>query len=270
MQLGKLFRSGSTLAALAAFLMLLVACGAPVASLTSSNVGDGDAAWPSQQTGARPFDMVQVVGTGKATGTPDIADLQMEVRVTAATVASARTTAAATMVAVMASLTANNIAAHDMATRNFRVHPEYDYSGPSRTLTGYTVGNALNVTVRDIDGVGSVIDAAIAAGGNHVVFNSLSFSFSNTAALERQARAAAVADMADKAEQLSEFSGRELGDLKVVSEGGLGMVEPLFDEVASFGAQAARSDTPILPGEDEVTVSVLGIYELLPPADGTQ
>ena len=110
---------------------------------------------------------------------------------------------------------------------------------------------------------GPIIDAAVAAGGDDIVFNSLSFSFSDTSAMELQAREAAVADLAAKAGQLAEFAGRELGDLKLLTEGGGG--GGIFPEAAVlqlFGFASYGLDTPVTAGEGEVTVIVFGIYEL--------
>ena len=112
--------------------------------------------------------------------------------------------------------------------------------------------------------MGPIIDAAVAAGGDDIVFNSLSFSFSDTSAMELQAREAAVADLAAKAGQLAEFAGRELGDLKLLTEGG-GGGGGIFPEAAvllAAGSAAWGLDTPVTAGEGEVTVIVFGVYEL--------
>lgn len=119
-------------------------------------------------------------------------------------------------------------------------------------------------TVTDTDDVGPIIDAAVAAGGDDIVFNSLSFSFSDTSAMELQAREAAVADLEAKAGQLAEFAGRELGDLKLLTEGG-GGGGGIFPEAAVqqlFGFASYGLDTPVSAGEGEVAVIVFGIYEL--------
>ena len=86
--------------------------------------------------------------------------------------------------------------------------------------------------------------------------------------MELQAREAAVADLEAKAGQLAEFAGRELGDLKLLTEGG-GGGGGIFPEAAvqllrytSYGL-----DTPVTAGEGEVTVIVFGVYELGQPSE---
>ena len=246
-------------------LLLVTACNLtapPAASLVGSSVAE-DASRPAEQSTGYSYDAVQVAGVGKATGVPDLATLSLGVEVIAPTVAEARNSAAASLQSVKEALLEKDIADADIATSHFRIRPDYDYSqDDGRQLIGYRVSNGLRVTVRDTDNVGPIIDAAIDAGGDDIVFNNLRFSFSDTAAMEEQARQAAVADMAEKAGQLAEAAGRELGDLKLLTEGG-GGADGIFREWALEAASAAyASDTPITAGEGEITVVVFGVYEL--------
>ena len=70
--------------------------------------------------------------------------------------------------------------------------------------------------------------------------------------------------MASKAAQLAEFAGRELGDLKLVSEtsGGSFPVAETARYVMDAMASAPAYDTPISVGEGEIAVTVYGVYEL--------
>ena len=252
-------------------LLLLSACGlegTPLASLTTSAVAANEPS-PAEQTVGYSYDAVQVAGYGKATGVPDVATLSLGVEVIDDTVAEARSRAAESLQEVKDALTEKGIAEADIGTSHFRIRPDYDYSQEGgRTLIGYRVSNGLRVTVRDTatdtDNVGPIIDAAVAAGGDDIVFNSLSFSFSDTSAMELQAREAAVADLEAKAGKLAEFAGRELGDLKLLTEGG-GGGGGIFPEAAvllAAGSAAYGLDSLVTAGEGEVTVIVFGVYEL--------
>jgi uncharacterized protein YggE len=173
----------------------------------------------------------------------------------------------------MDALAEQGIAESDIATSHFRIYPDYHYSDEGRELRGYQVSNGLRVTVRNTEterkteNLGPIIDAAVAAGGDDIVFNRLSFSFADTSAMEQKARDRAVADLEAKAERLARAAGRELGDLKLLTEGVGGFGGGIFQEAALFALDSAASyglDTPITAGEGEVTVVVSGIYELLP------
>ena len=77
----------------------------------------------------------------------------------------------------MAVLKANNIADADIQTTQFSINPSYNYDSKTmqNNISGYTVSNILNVTIRNLDAVGTVIDAVAAAGGDLTVINSISF-----------------------------------------------------------------------------------------------
>ena len=253
-------------------LLLLIACGvapATPASLATSAVVGG-AAQPAEQSVGHSYDAVQITGFGRAAGVPDVATLSLGVEVIDDTVAKARTRAAASLQKVRDALVEQGIAEADIATSHFRIRPDYDYQEGGRQLIGYRVSNGLRVTVRDAEteqnteNVGSIIDAAVVAGGDDIVFNSLRFSFSDTGAMEERAREAAMDDLEARAGQLARFAGRELGDLKLLTEGG-GGGDDVFRQFALEAQAAYASDTPITAGEGEITVVVFGVYELLQP-----
>ena len=264
----KFLRNGLVCAS-AAILLALTACGVaqtPAASLVSGHMGNSAVLIPGQQSGLA-YDVVQVVGFGSAAGKPDVATLSLAVSVTEETVSAARTDAAAAMSQVIASLKSQGIADKDIATRDFRIYEEFEYGGEGRKHIGYTVSNGLMVTVRDTDEVGAVIDAAIAAGGDDIRFNNVGFSFSDTATLAEKAREAAVDDMQERASQLAEFANRSLGDIKILSETPVADIFPQSGGLRALAA-SAESSTPVPVGESKISVTVYGIYELLPlPSD---
>ena len=244
-------------------LLLLLAAWAfrlpPVAALTER--AGPPVASPSQpvaQVAGYPYDVIQVSGRGTATGTPDIANLALGVSVTDKTVAGAKATADASVQAILTALKDNGVADKDRTTSGFSVYPAYDYTDQGRVLRGYEVDYNLKVTVRSIETTGAVIDAAITAGGDNVVFDSLVYSFSDTSAMESKARQAAVTDMRGKAAEMARFSGRQLGPLMVISES---PVAEAFDAVREFAALAYDSSS-FAVGEEEISITVYGVYEL--------
>ena len=257
-----------TLPALAVVLVMLVAAWAfnlpPVSAITDRD--DGPVVSSTNDPGLLTDDQIDIIhvsGHGSATASPDLAELSLAVSVTDDTVVEARTTAATSARAVRRALTREDIDEDDITTSHFRIYPNYDYGPDGREQKGFTVENGMKVIVRDTDEVGTVIDAAVTAGGDHLVFNSLNFVLSDTTDLEEEAREAAIDNMQEKAEQMAEFSDRELGDLKIVSEfpiGGDG--NPVLERGFAL-ASAASADTPISAGDTVVNVVVYGMYELL-------
>ena len=255
------------LPAFVALLVLLIAAWAfnlpPVSALTDrGNEPLELTVQPNGQITGFPYDVVQVSGQGTATGTPDLAQLRLSVQVTSDTAVNAWTTAAQKMQAVRDSLTTNGVAETDIGTSRIRIRPDYDYGESGRMLIGYTATNGLNVTIRDTGTVGTILDAAVTAGGDDIRLDDLDYQISDTTDLEGDARTAAMHDMQAKARQIAKASGRTLGDLKVVSElPGIGLGEEMFG-LALFAAESASYDTPVSTGEETITVNVYGVYEL--------
>ena len=132
-------------------------------------------------------------------------------------------------------------------------------------ITGYEVSNNVTVLVRDLETVDQVIDEAVDAGGDNIRFNGLTFSLEDTSALQSDARAAAVSDLEEKAAELAELAGVQLGDLLYLGESG-GAPPPVFRAEfaraqADFAAGSAVA-TPISPGEVSISVSVVGQYQI--------
>ena len=132
-----------------------------------------------------------------------------------------------------------------------------------RVIIGYEVSNQLTVKLRDLDEAGSVIDEVTAAGGDLIRFNGINFTIDDTDALQDQARSAAISDMMDKANQVANLTGVELGKLIHISETG-GQPRVAFEslERLSFATAAKSAPTPIMGGELEVTVTVQALYAI--------
>ena len=136
------------------------------------------------------------------------------------------------------------------------------YKEREQVIIGYQVTNQLTVKLRDLDAGGSVIDEVTAAGGDLIRFQGINFTIDDTEALRDQARAAAISEMMDKANQVATLTGVELGKLINISETG-GQPRVSFDslERVSF-ASAKAAPTPIMAGELEVTVTVQALYAI--------
>ena len=257
-----------------ALVLLLALCAAwafrlPPASALIERGGApvADSAQPVEQLARYPYDVIHVSGYGRVVKTPDQATISLQVSALDNTVAEARNTMAVTTQDVVTALGNIGIVKTDMKTSHFSIYEEYDWSDGERRFLGYRVSNGLTVTVRNIDTVGAAIDGAIVAGGDHIRFDGLSFSFSDAvkASMEREARRLAVQNMQSKASQLAEFSGRTLGLVREISETdyGVGAVAESF--ARGFAAPAAASfdaPTPVLAGESEIAVYITGVYEL--------
>lgn len=207
--------------------------------------------------------IIQVNGSGSVAGEPDLATLDLGVAVERETVAEAREAAAVSMTAILNSLRGNQVAEEDIQTGNLGIHPLYDYGDKGRTLRGYMVNNTVRVKVRKLETLSAVIDDAADAGGNNIIINSIQFMIEDTTPLQTQARKLAVEDAEEKARTLAETSGTELGEPLSITETTYfqGPPSPFFQTGESLG-DAARTSTPVLPGELTVTVTVNVVYQI--------
>ena len=206
-----------------------------------------------------------VSGYGTVSGSPDIAVISMGVESVEDTAAAARANAAAAMAAVMAALAEANVAEEDIQTRYFSISPRYrnvQAGGDwEYVLTGYAVSNQATVKIRDLDSAGAVIDAVTAAAGDLIRVNGIDFGIEDAGELEDAARAAAIEDMARKAELMAEASGVELGRLVYLSE-----IDYPQAQLASIERSVALDEgggyalTGISAGELDVTARVQGVY----------
>lgn len=202
---------------------------------------------------------VSVTGNGVITGTPDQATIYVGVRTDAATSAAALTDNNEQMTALINTLKSAGVAARDIQTSDFSIYPRYnDGTNGELRVVGYEVSNSVHITVRDLTKLGTVLDAAVRAGGNQV--SGISFGFSDPAALVEQARAQAVANARDNAEQLASLSDAELGAVITINESMNNYPTPIYRDAM---AQAEMSVVPIESGQSSVNVSVNITYELV-------
>jgi uncharacterized protein YggE len=238
-----------------AFLILLVAgalvlgaCGNEQPASINVNTGES-------QTG------VSVTGVGEVTGTPDTVEVDLGISVLADTVEEAAAQAAEKTQALIDALTGGGVAEDDITTLNYSIYPEYSYSGNAARITGYRVTNTVRATIRDIESSGSVIDDAVAAGGDDTQVSGLRFSIEDDTELVEQARSAAWDDAFAKATQLAELSGQSLGAAISIHETVTNVPPPYFDGRDLAGGEGDY-ETPIEPGTSEVTITLSVQFEL--------
>jgi uncharacterized protein YggE len=204
---------------------------------------------------------LSVNGTGSVVVIPDVAGLELGVEVIARTVAQARSSAAEVMDEIMASLNANGVDKKDVQTRYLSIYPQYSYKNESAPeITGFTVSNQVTITVRELDTVSAVLDDAIAAGGDFVRVNGISFTVDDPDQYLDEAREKAVANAREHADTLARAAGVSVGGVRSISEssGGYYPPEPRY----ALEAADSGGSTSIAAGEQELTMSVSVVFDI--------
>ena len=203
-----------------------------------------------------------MTGVGRVTAEPDVAILNLGVEVQAATVARARSEAAEAMDDVRASLDRNGVEDTDIQTQFFNIFPQFDFESRTPEIVGYTVSNQLEVKVRDIDTVSDVFDDAITAGGDAIRVNGVRFTIDEPEQFFAEARRLAVEDARDRAEQLADLAGVNLGEALSISESSGGGSPAPFEAFDGRITAPSTGGVGIAPGEGEIVLTVFALYSV--------
>ncbi len=200
---------------------------------------------------------ITVAGFGEASGSPDMASIDVGVETFSPNVAEAFAEANTTVEAVVAALVELGIAEEDIRTSNLNVYNGNRFDEANgRDERGYFVNNTVHIVVRDVAQIESVIDTALGAGANTLY--GLNFSISDTTALQNEAREDAMNDARARAEQYASLIGVTLGDVVQVAEGAPVGGIPYAYEVADMGRGGGGSF--VTPGQSEVSIGVTVVF----------
>ncbi len=214
------------------------------------------------QAAQPPLRSVNVSGAGTAYLVPDIAYIYVGVHTekpSAAEAVNENNDQTQTMIEALRDF---GIDAKDIRTTNFSIWPQDKYDPMTGTPTGqkvYVVDNTVYVTIRDLDKLGELLDIVIAAGANTV--NSVQFDVADKDEALKTARADAVKDAREKAQELADAAGVKLGDVQTISFFD-NVAYPVFDGKGGGGGVAAEAAVPIQPGQLTFTVTVNVTYEI--------
>lgn len=202
---------------------------------------------------------ITVEGQGRIDAAPDMATITLGVTSQARKAGAAMRETSQGVAAILKRLTGLGIAPNDIQTRNVSLNPIWSNrstsSGGGNSITGFAASNTVLVRVRDLEALGTVLDAVVADGAN--TFNGLQFSLQNPDPLAVRARQAAVRDAMAKATQIAQAAGISTGRILSISAHGRG--GPVVMEMA---AARHSGPVPVAPGEVTVTESVTLVVEI--------
>jgi hypothetical protein len=225
-------------------------------------VAEAQAQVPTTQIATAIPGTITVVGEGKVTLEPDIARVTIGVETVTNTVKEASDTNRAAVESVLNTLLAQGIAEEDLQTSGFSIYAER--FGPDGPLeegdVRYRVSNNVSVTIRDLENVGTILDAAIEAGANNIY--GVEFAVDDPGVSESEARAAAIEDAKAKAAELAELTGLSLGPVVSVSEvvgaGGGYYAGNFAEQARAFGG----GGTPVTPGQLDLVMQLQVIFSI--------
>lgn len=199
---------------------------------------------------------------GRATRTPDIAEVSGGVVTSAPTAAAAMAENASKMNAVVNAIRKAGIADRDIQTTGLNLAPQYRYdNNQPPVLTGYQATNTVNLRIRKIADTGKLLDTLIGVGANQI--NGPTFKVDDSESALDEARQAAVKTAQERAALYAKATGMSVRRIVTLSESGgfdPGPRPMMMKAMAMDSAPAAPP--PVAPGEVSLNINLTVVFEL--------
>ena len=241
------------------FLIVLLIAAIVVSGCASAAFAQSDRAPQGQSTGDS-VRTISVTGSGKVTLSPDIAYLNIGVHTEGKEATESVASNTNQTQKLVEALKKAGIDAKDIQTINFSIYPQQQYStdGKPQGLT-YVVDNTVYVTIRNLNEIGELLDAAVSAGANTI--NGIQFDVADKTKALSEARKAAIVDAKSQAEELAQAAGVKLGLIHSISTS-YSNVSPIPMYEGRGGAVAVEAAIPVSPGQMTVSVEVTMVFEI--------
>lgn len=208
---------------------------------------------------------IAVSGTGIASTTPDTASVTLGIEARNESLKTAQDDVSRRLTSVTETVTGLGVSAEDLQTSNYSIYPvpEYDRDGNYEGIQHYEVSVTLDVTVRDLDSLGTILDETVSAGVNNV--GGISLYVDDTSVAASQARAAAMEDARARADEYASSSGVLITGVYSITETSAPVPkssEMRMEAPMAADAEESSMPVPISPGSSEIRVDVDVIFTI--------
>ena len=223
--------------------------------------------------GVPATDTVTVQGSGQATLPPDVARVSFTVENTSVAVADAQAATTKQANAALEYVKEQGVLEKDVKTLSYNISPQYSYPNPcvpgalcpdynrAPKVTGYQVSETIQVTMRDLSAVGTLLGGLGKLGVQNV--NGPAFALDDATAGYDAARADAIAKAKAQATLLAKQLGVSLGKIVNFSESSGGYPYPVYGLAMGMGGDSKMESAPNIPiGENTYNASVSITYEI--------
>ncbi|MGO4886895.1 SIMPL domain-containing protein [Anaerobacillus sp. MEB173] len=213
----------------------------------------------AHNNGVRDYFQMKIEGIGKANAEPDQAIVSVGIKTEDPEILVAQQENAQKSTDVINALIAIGISEEDIETTDYYINIRYDYQDGQQIFRGYVVGHILQITVRDISQVGTVIDTAVSSGAN--LIQNIKFTVEDPDYFYNQALANAITNANEKATVIANSISVTVQQppIKIIENKELQEVP--FPRVLSLEAQAPGIQTPIEPRTLEFQAKISIIYQ---------
>src|ERR1051326_4178044 len=204
-----------------------------------------------------PSDIV-TVGTAEATLPPSRARVRVAVETHAPTAAAAASQSGERSRAIRDAVRGLGLKVDSVRISSFMVMPNYDFQR-GRKLVDYQARSTVEFTVRELERIGAVLDAALGGGATEVP--SMMFESDSIDAVRRGLLSRALQEARADAEPIARAGGGRLGRLLSASTE-TEMPRPRM--AVAMGVMAAQAGAPDVEGEVRASVRVETRWEFVP------
>ena len=209
---------------------------------------------------------VSVTGQSEVAAEPDMARVTLGVDSRKPTMAEARAAVTATVDRVLALCRELKIDPKYVNATRLQVQPEYRWNekDSKRVLLGYAVTRQVDIELRDLEKLGTLLEKAVDAGVNQVGDPVLDST--RRKEIERQAMTKAVEDARLNAETLATAAGVKLGTVRTLNGNASQPGVPMYRAKAMMAADAAGAppEETYQAGEMKFSAMVNAEYDLVP------
>ncbi len=210
--------------------------------------------------------VITVSAQGKTTASPDMAQISFSVLTQGQDPKSLSDDNNRKMTAVLQFVGSLNIASSDIATTGYDLQPDYrwDKFYQRNFIVGYTLTQTVQVKIRDLNQVPSVLGGLAPLGVNQI--GGVTFTFQDPNKFIGIARADALAKAQKQANDMATQAGVSLGAVINIGENSyVPYPRPMY-AAQSMGMGGAMSSAPVAPtidpGTQDVTDTVNVTYAL--------
>jgi uncharacterized protein len=211
-----------------------------------------------------PMRTVVVIANGSASAAPDKAVISLGARHAAKTAVDALAKTNEAVAAILLRMDAMGVDSKDIQTASLNLRPVWrdnarDENGEMLPPVGFEASNSIQVTLRDLDKLGDVLDQVTRDGANS--FSGFQLGLVDPSPILDQARMSAISEARRRAELYASAAGITLGEILLITEDlndSGGMPAPMMEM-----SMSRSSAGPIAQGEVSQTERVKVVFAIV-------
>jgi uncharacterized protein YggE len=207
-----------------------------------------------------------VTGSATTQTKPDKVTISLGVETTNAKAKTALAENSELMNKIINALNIAGVSENETSTSSFTITPNRDYTIDKvlGKLVGFTVSNSIQIDSYNINNSSEWIDISVASGANNV--NNIYFSVSDKKleGIKNELLKEAIGNAREKADIAASALGLEITGIKTIN---IDQTTPFFTEPMPYGVESLKSDaaslaTPIIAGEQDISMTVSIVFLL--------